>query len=92
MSGHSYNIYDAARKVWHQTWVDSQGTLLQLEGGLEGGRMRLEGETVDSAGSKTRQRITWEPTGPGGVRQLWEASRDGGATWTVVFDGRYTKR
>lgn len=92
MSGHSYNIYDAARKVWHQTWVDSQGTLLQLEGGLEGGRMRLEGETVDSAGAKTRQRITWEPTGPGGVRQLWEASRDGGATWTVVFDGRYTKR
>ena len=22
------------------------------------------------------------------VRQLWEASRDGGGTWQVMFDGR----
>jgi hypothetical protein len=27
-SGESLNEYDAARKVWHQTWVDSSGTLL----------------------------------------------------------------
>jgi hypothetical protein len=26
------------------------------------------------------------------VRQLWEQSSDGGATWTVAFDGTYTKR
>ncbi len=92
MSGTSYNIYDKSRKVWHQTWVDSQGSLLQLEGTFAGGRMTLEGETVDSAGRKVRQRITWEPTGAGQVRQLWEMSNDGGSTWTVAFDGRYRKR
>lgn len=37
-------------------------------------------------------RITWNPTAPGRVRQLWETSTDGGATWTVAFDGRYIKR
>ncbi|HUF34518.1 MAG TPA: hypothetical protein VMN37_01145, partial [Gemmatimonadales bacterium] len=92
VSGTSYNVYDRSRKVWHQTWVDGQGGLLWLEGGFAGGRMTLEGETVDSGGGKTRQRIVWEPAAPGEVRQLWESSADGGATWTVVFDGRYRKR
>src|SRR5215475_11770659 len=28
--GESLNIYDGKRNVWHQTWVDTDGTLLQL--------------------------------------------------------------
>ncbi len=63
-----------------------------LEGAFTGGRMTLEGETPDSAGRAQRQRITWQPTAPGHVRQLWQRSTDGGATWTTVFDGRYVKR
>ena len=31
--GSSFNHYDAARKVWHQTWVDDSGGILQLDGG-----------------------------------------------------------
>ena len=92
LRGTSYNIYDAARRRWHQTWVDDQGTLLVLEGGFAGGRMTLEGVSTDSAGRPARQRITWHQTAPGHVRQLWESSSDGGATWTVAFDGRYVKR
>lgn len=91
-TGTSYNVYDRTRRVWHQTWVDAQGNLLQLEGGFENGRMTLQGETVDSAGARAMQRIIWQATGPGEVRQLWETSVDGGATWTVAFDGRYRKR
>ena len=40
-SGESLNMYDAGRKVWHQTWVDTSGALLLLEGGLRGGSMVL---------------------------------------------------
>jgi hypothetical protein len=30
---------------------------------------------------------------PGGkVRQLWEASSDGGASWAVSFDGTYVPK
>jgi hypothetical protein len=90
--GTSYNAWDATRRRWHQTWVDNQGSLLTLEGAFADGKMILEGETVDTAGRKQRQRITWEQTSPGHVRQLWESSSDGGATWTVAFDGRYAKR
>jgi hypothetical protein len=90
-SGTSYNIYDRMRRKWHQTWVDDQGSLLQLDGESTNGRMTLSGETVDSSGVKLLQRITWERTGPAKVRQLWESSRDAGKTWVLIFDGRYQR-
>ena len=45
-SGESLNVFDASRHVWHQTWVDSQGGLLTLEGGMRDGKMVLEGEST----------------------------------------------
>ncbi len=88
--GTSLNVYDASRKVWHQTWVDQRGGLLVLEGRFEGGKMVLRGITVKKDGP-VENRITWQPLG-GNVRQLWEASRDSGKTWSVVFDGTYVRR
>lgn len=90
-SGESFNIYDAPRKVWHQTWVDSAGLLLLLEGGSRDGKMVLEGQTAESDGKTTRHRITWTPNSDGSVRQLWESTAPNG-DWIVVFDGRYTRK
>jgi hypothetical protein len=89
-SGESLNVYDAARKVWHQTWVDDDGLLLTLEGRWDGKSMILEGRAPTPGGAMAQQRITWTPDAGGGVRQLWEAA-DAKGVWTVVFDGRYTK-
>lgn len=89
-SGESLNAYDAGRKVWHQTWVDSSGTVLVLEGGLRDGRMVLEGETRDGM-AVTKHRITWTPNPDGSVRQLWE-STDARGAWSTAFDGRYTRK
>ena len=90
--GTSYNAWDRQRRRWHQTWIDDGGLVLRLEGGFADGRMVLQGETLDSAGAAVLNRITWQETGPGAVRQLWEVSSDGGKTWSVVFDGRYRKQ
>src|SRR5579863_5211998 len=30
--GQSFSIYDASRKVWHQSWVTNRGELLVIEG------------------------------------------------------------
>jgi len=93
-SGSSLNVYDADRARWHQTWVDSSGGLLVIEGGLVDGRMVLAGETVDpeKPGGKVENRITWQPLADGRVRQLWETSTDKGRTWTTAFDGYYAKQ
>jgi hypothetical protein len=72
--------------------MDDDGLVLRLEGGLSDGKMVLEGATLDSSGTTLLNRITWQETGPGAVRQLWEVSSDARKTWRVVFDGRYRKR
>jgi hypothetical protein len=90
-SGESLNIYDAGRRTWHQTWVDTSGTLLLLEGGLRDGSMVLEGQTVGTDALVTKHRITWTPSANGSVRQLWE-STDAKGQWSTAFDGMYTRK
>lgn len=89
--GESLNTYDPTRKVWHQTWVDSSGLLLVLEGALRDGKMVLQGQTQDLKGAVTKHRITWSPHADGSVRQHWE-STDANGKWQTAFDGRYTRR
>lgn len=90
-SGESLNIYDAPRNSWHQSWVDSSGLLLLLEGSVRDGKMVLEGQTVGADGATTRHRITWTPNPDGSVRQFWESTNANGA-WTVAFDGKYLRK
>lgn len=90
-SGESLNMYDAGRKLWHQTWVDTSGTLLLLEGGMRGPSMVLEGQTTEAGGQVTKHRISWTPNADGSVRQHWE-STDAAGQWSTAFDGSYTKK
>ena len=93
MTGQSYNVYAKDRGVWHQTWVDSNGSLLLLDGGLVDGKMVLEGETPAKDGKGTVQHeISWQAMDSGQVRQVWRMSRDGGSTWTDAFVGIYTRK
>lgn len=91
ISGSSFNIYDRATGRWHQTWVDASGTLLQLDGGVADGSMVLSGARPARDGGTVLHRIRWTPNEDGTVRQLWEASRDGGGRWDVLFDGLYER-
>ncbi len=93
VTGRSLNIFDKADRKWHQTWVDSSGSLLQLSGALAGNAMVLgaTGPDPDTPGSTLTQRITWTPNADGSVRQHWEVSADGGKTWKTAFDGRYVR-
>jgi hypothetical protein len=93
ITGSSYNTYDSATGKWHQTWVDSNGGLLLLDGGMVDGSMVLAGRRPTRDGSgEASHRITWTPNPDGTVRQLWEASKDGGVNWSVLFDGLYTRQ
>ena len=82
VAGMSINTYSPENGRWLQTWVDAGGTLLLLAGSVADGSMVM----TDAAGVN---RITWTPLEEGRVRQLWEVTQDGGATWTIAFDGFY---
>ena len=90
VEGASLSSWDTARGRWHQTWMDSTGSTLLLDGGVVDGAMVLEGDSPDDEDPSRQQahRITWTPR-DGEVRQLWEVSDDNGSTWSVAFDGRY---
>lgn len=91
VEGKSYNFYDPAENRWHQTWVDNQGGFLMLSGGLVGDSMQMSGESSEG-GESVRNRLTWTPLPDGRVRQLWEASANGGKSWRATFDGYYERR
>lgn len=90
-AGESINIYDARRKVWHQTWADTTGLLLILEGGMRDGSMVMEGTSTTPQGKSQRQRMSWTPNPDGSVRQLWEVQDEKGE-WKTSFDGRYERK
>jgi hypothetical protein len=83
--GESFSIYDASRKVWHQSWVTNRGKLLVIEGGLQDGAMVLTGADRDAAGNQQLVRGAWKPV-TGGVRETAFTSTDNGKTWKLWFD------
>ena len=87
-TGTSFSTYNTTKKKWQQFWVDAQGTVLEIEGGLENGAMVMR----SNPDASPVNRITWTPNDDGSVRQHWETSADGGATWTTAFDGTYRKK
>jgi hypothetical protein len=92
--GHSFNMYDKRRGVWHQTWVGDHGLLLLLDGGLDAdGRMVLRGQLPARDGKgMVDHEISWEKLDDGRVRQTWRFSRDGGTTWKNLFVGLYERQ
>ena len=89
-SGTSYNYFSKSDSTWTQVWVDNQGGSLNLKGGIEEGRMVLQGTTTNSTGSTVINRITWTPNQDGTVRQLWE-TKTADQDWTIAFDGMYKR-
>jgi hypothetical protein len=91
MHGTSINAYDKPEGAWRQMWVDSFGAVLRLRGAWNGRSMVLGGPRVGSDGRTRHLRVTLTPMEDGTLRQLQERSEDGGETWGVIFDGRYTR-
>jgi hypothetical protein len=65
-----------------------------IDGGMVNGSMVMTRTTKAQNDPKVTvlHRWTWTPSDRDHVRQLYEASRDGGKTWKILFDGRYVRR
>ena len=86
LQGESFSIYDAERRLWHQTWVTNRGQLLTIEGTMQRDEMILAGASRNSDGRENLVRGTWKPLDGGGVRETAVTSRDVGKTWKPWFD------
>lgn len=91
LEGLSLSVYDRERRLWRQTWVDDQGSYIDLVG------ERVEGwfafvRAAPEIGPRVRQRMVFRDVEADSLRWTWERSDDDGTTWTVVWEIRYTRR
>jgi len=89
--GESFTVFDAGRKVWHQTWVTNRGRLLTIEGALQNGSIVLTGAYYLDNAKEVRVRGTWTRVADG-VRETAVTSTDAGKTWKPWFDLSFRKR
>jgi hypothetical protein len=90
-TGISVSAYDPERKFWCQTWVDSNGTYLDFTGRFEDGRMTLARDAI-VRGEACRQKMVWHDIHDDQFNWNWERSDDGGKTWRILWQIRYTRR
>src|SRR6185503_16901923 len=55
--GSSFNTWSPSLRRWHQTWVDSTGGFLLLDGSFSDGVMTLAGEMPGRNGGRVQHRI-----------------------------------
>lgn len=87
--GRSVNLRDA-NGMWHQTYVDNKGFRIGLTGSATGVNTIT---MLDAPGSTMFQRWSWIAEPGGTVRQVADATGNGGSTFGAPFwDGLYTRR
>lgn len=89
--GKSFNTYNQLTGKWEQTWVDNGGNTIHFYGGMQDGKMRMEGESTARDGKPVKYILEFTPNKDGSVRQFWQGSKDGGE-WNTLFDAVYKKK
>ena len=88
--GMSVSVYNARRGLWQQTWVDDQGTYLDLSGGWRDGEMTLSTERLVD-GKPATLRMVFYNIAADQLDWRWERSTDG-SEWQILWQIRYQRR
>lgn len=92
LRGRSVSVYDIRARKWKQTWVDNEGGYLDLTGESKDGQMILACESLRADGTKGLQRMVFKNITHDEFDWSWEASKDGGKTWTVAWPIHYKRK
>jgi len=84
----AWMYWDIWTNEWYYAWVDTRGERLELSGEYIDGSLVFTG-AERLRGADVEVRLTWAPA-DGGLHQMWEVSRDGGATWSQGAELHYT--
>ncbi len=89
--GMSFSVYNPSLSKWQQTWVDNQGTYLDLLGGYQEGKMILE-RTTNVGEKSILQRMIFFNITDAHLDWSWERSQDHGTTWESLWQIHYQRK
>jgi len=92
LRGMSVSLFDTTAGKWKQTWVDNDGSYLDFIGEFKDGQMILAREATRPDGTRVLQRMVFKNISPNELDWSWEASKDGGKSWTVQWPIHYKRR
>jgi len=90
LTGMSVSVYNPKLEKWEQTWVDDQGSYIDLVGEFKDGKMILT-HKVKPLGRKVIFRMVFEDIARDSFLWKWERSDDLGKSWLLRLQARYTR-
>jgi hypothetical protein len=91
LHGRSWSVFEPARALWRQTWVDNQGSYFDLVGARVDGWFAFV-RNAPEHGARARQRMVFRDVDADRFRWTWEFSLDDGASWTLRWEIAYRRR
>jgi len=92
-TGMSVSVWIPQSREWHQTWVDSQGGYISLAGGFRDGKMILVTSPHPlPSGVTVVNRMVFHDIARDSLVWDWEASRDKGRAWELLWSITYRRR
>ena len=91
--GKSWSMYNAATKLWQQTWVDNQAGYIVLTGKYADNKMILSTALVKTAdGKENISRMIFYNISKNSFDWNWEKSTDNGSTWNLMWQIHYKRK
>lgn len=91
-AGSSICIYDTENECWKYTWIDKDGSIIDLVGGYEDGKMILAGDRPFENGVLEMNRTMFAAMPNGMIRQKTERSFDNGTSWEIYHEFIYERK
>ena len=90
--GTSISVYQPQTDTWKQSWADNNGGFYYFKGKFDGNKRIFQTDVFDTQnGNKFTQRMVFYDIKKQSMTWDWEASNDGGETWTLNWRINYTR-
>jgi hypothetical protein len=90
--GETMFAYSSDDQSWHGMFADNEGRVHMFEGKVAPGAAEFTGPSRGPNGQAVLNRIKVVRIDANKVKQSWEKSADNGATWTMEFQGEYSRK
>lgn len=93
LEGRSWSVYHPATKTWRQTWVDNNGSYLELSGTFADGKMVLQMPARKGpTGKPTLWRMVFHDIKKDSFTWDWQSSEDDGKSWKDLWVIQYKRK